>query len=107
MEGNRQKMREALVEISKLADDWEIAVTKAGALDRIYELANAALSAPARQCDVGTAEEQAKRMDAYCASHGERIGCSWRCDTCPLCKIDRCELAWAQTPYATEEGAGK
>jgi len=52
MEGNQQKMREALVKISKIADDWSLyANTKAGALDRIYELANSALSEPPRNCD--------------------------------------------------------
>lgn len=46
------KMREALVEISKIADDWQShANTKASALDRIYELANTALAAPPRNCD--------------------------------------------------------
>ena len=46
-------MREALVEISKIADDWEFyGTTKAGALDHIYELANAALAAPPRNCDL-------------------------------------------------------
>ena len=59
-----------------------------------------------RNCDVGTLEEQVKRMDAYCASHGERIGYSWRCDECPLCSIDRCELEWAHMPYE-EEGRAK
>lgn len=58
-----------------------------------------ALSSPLRNCDVGTLEEQVKRMDAYCASHGERIDCGWRCENCPLCSIDRCELAWSQMPY--------
>jgi len=53
MEGNKMKMREALVEISKIADDWSLyANSKAGALDRIYELANAALSETPRNCDI-------------------------------------------------------
>ena len=43
---NEDKVREALAEIAKVADDWERhSNTKAGALDSIYELANAALSA--------------------------------------------------------------
>ena len=70
-------------------------------------IAKAALSAPPRNCDVGTSDEQAKRMDAYCASQGERIGVSWRCENCPLCPIDRCELAWAQMPYVEKEGGNK
>jgi hypothetical protein len=72
---------------------------------KIIKSAKAALAAPPRNCDVGSAKEQAKRMDAYCASYGDRIGGGWRCDNCPLCPIDRCELAWAQMPY--EEGGAK
>lgn len=39
-------MREALTKIKNLADDYEQCATKAGALDCIYDLASAALSAP-------------------------------------------------------------
>ena len=75
--------------------------------EKIVELAHAALAEPVRNYEVGTAMEQAKRMDAYCARYGERIGCSWRCDNCPLCSIDRCDLVWAQMPYAEKEGGDK
>ena len=102
------KTREALVKVLRLANvtadgenwDWNNAIA-----ENVVKVVKEALSAPARQCDVGTVEEQAKRMDDYCASHGERIGCSWRCDNCPLCSIERCELAWAHMPYEAEEGA--
>lgn len=69
--------------------------------------ARAALAEPPRNCDIGTAEEQAKRMDAYCTSYRECIGGCWRCDNCPLCSIHRCELAWAQMPYVEKEGETK
>lgn len=113
--GNVVALREALENIKQEAETtWEYRdYPIAGApgergscpvvdADWIIDTCKTALSKPPRNCDVGTAEEQAKRMDAYCASHGERIGCSWRCDNCPLCSIDRCELVWAQMPY--EEG---
>ena len=61
------------------------------------------LALPSRNCDVGTAEEQAERMDAYCARYGERIGYGWHCEKCPLCSIDRCDLVWAQMPYNEQE----
>lgn len=64
----------------------------------------AALAEPVRNYEVGTAEEQAKRMDDFCARHGERIGCSWRCDNCPLCSIERCDLVWAHMPYVEKKG---
>ena len=58
---------------------------------------------PLRNCDVGTAEEQAARFDNHCRKH---MGCL----TCPLREKDgglpkHCEFAWAQTPY--EEGGAK
>lgn len=63
----------------------------------------AALSAPQRNCDVGTAEEQSARFDAHCRKH---MGCL----TCQLRENDggvpkHCEFAWAQLPY--EEGGEK
>ena len=51
-EGNVWEIRGILAEIAKVSDDWELAITKAGALDRIYELSNAALSLPLRNCDL-------------------------------------------------------
>lgn len=58
----------------------------------------AALSAPPRNCDVGTAEEQNNRFLKFC----ESLDCE---RYCPLFKAESCELAWAQMPY--EEGSGK
>ena len=106
MEGNQMKMREtmlvvrdALDTISAHEDDIEfvrawIAQTK--------EAVQEALAAPARQCDVGTAEEQSERMEkSVCSKHHG-------CVRCPLrkAKYSDCSLGWAQTPYA-EEGAGE
>lgn len=65
----------------------------ANALDK----AKAALSAPPRNCDVGTHEEQAKRFDAFCGGKN--------CLECPHFPDSRCELAWAQDPY--EKGGEK
>lgn len=108
--GNASAMREACVNIAGYAQTAKCHTEDGhilGYLDQIEKWAKAALSSPPRNCDVGTAEEQAERMDAYCASYGERIGGGWRCDNCPLCSIDRCDLVWAQMPYEAEEGAGK
>lgn len=65
--GNTAAMREAIAEISKIADDWSLySNTKAGALDRIYELANAALSVPQRNCDrFNTSDPMKDAEDAY------------------------------------------
>ena len=53
---------------------------------------------PLRQCDVGTAEEQAERHSRFCISqHG-------LCKQCPAHgrTHNECVLAWAQMPYAAE-----
>ena len=58
----------------------------------------AALSAPPRNCDVGTAEEQAARFHSFCKSN-KQPGDVYSCDRCRLNSIEDCELAWAQMPY--------
>jgi len=66
-----------------------------------------ALFEPPRNCDVGTAEEQAERMRLYCNSHGvDESGC-FRCAKCPLLTVKMCWLAWAQMPYEAQEGGAK
>ena len=70
----------------------------------VIKKANAALAKPPRNCDVGTAEEQAERYGRYCDKF-TRDG--MHCETCPCCgkiPFGKCEFAWAQMPY-TEEGA--
>ena len=64
-----------------------------------------------RNCDVGTSDEQAERFENFCLKH---IGCAdetggRHCVGCPLEKASRhitqkCELYWAQMPYADEGG---
>ena len=61
--------------------------------------AKAALAAPPRNCDAGTAEEQAKRLNEWC--NGRH---------CTFCRFkggrpDECKLKWAQMPY--KEGGAK
>ena len=66
----------------------------------------AALAAPPRQCDMGTVEEQSRRMHAFCESHGHGFdGQCYSCENCRFLPIYRCELAWAQMPF--EEGGAK
>ena len=102
---NVKAMREALEKadaalslISKSAwfIDANFAVTKA-----VIEAGNAieaALSAPPRNCDVGTAEEQEMRLEEFCDSHECNIDC-------PLSNYNCSQLSWAQMPY--EEGEHK
>ena len=62
-----------------------------------------ALSAPLRNCDVGTAEEQYARVRAFCKRH--KVGL--RCVDCPVNGVfpKNCALIWAQMQY--EEGGAK
>lgn len=69
-----------------------------------FRKAKEALSAPARQCDVGTPEEQYRRHDKFCDA--TRNGMSgYHCEDAPRCVF--CFSKWSQTPYVAEEGAGK
>ncbi len=129
MESNHaQKMREALI-IAKKAIchhaehicqslSWENSNLQSNCADvlcahrelcKAKTAINAALSAPPRNCDVGTAEEQAERHKAYCRKHYTPDALGGNCRKCPL--KDRrgwsCQLAWAQTPYEAQEGGAK
>ena len=93
---NTQAMREAL----EFAEDelWAH-----GLFDASKRIASA-LAKPPRQCDVGTAEEQAERFGRYCDQF-TRDG--MHCETCPCCgkiPFGKCEFAWAQMPYESEAG---
>lgn len=118
MEGNQHKMREALVAMVEAETDgsMERDYLCGRCLEKIWDRCKHdgscwvdkvinALAAPPRNCDVGTAEEQAERMRLYCNSHGEDESGCFRCDKCPLLTVEMCELAWAQMPY--EEGGAK
>lgn len=64
----------------------------------------AALSLPPRNCDVGTADEQADRFKAFCyANRTPDNECSKECrfnDTSAICY---CQARWAQMPYEGKE----
>ena len=108
MEGNQQKMREAMVNIAEYAKNAQCHTEDAHVLGYLRQMENwaqSALASPPRNCDVGTAEEQAKRFKKFCNKHCRGSNVRFPCLTCPL-PVDKCQLAWAQMPYA-QEGAGK
>lgn len=96
--GNAAAMREALEQIHELLSiggnpDTAMCIRYEAA----YQIAAEALSAPPRNGDVGTAEEQSARFDAHCRKH---MGCF----ACPLREKDggvpkHCEFEWSQMPY--------
>ena len=113
MEGNQQKIREVLndiVGIAKIALNMNsLENSNNSELWRIIDKCKSALSAPARQCDVGTVEEQESRYKRFCDSHkwvdDEGVNaCSF---DCPLYNASECALRWAQTPHGAQEGSGK
>ena len=104
MGGNQQKMREALDAAMRFIGNLEI--EPYSPLDEdaseLRQKIMDALSAPPRQCDIGTVDEQNARYEHYCFIHRTMERC---CQDCPIKDEPCCELAWAQTPYA-EEGDG-
>lgn len=106
--GNAAAMREALKEARRvLRKIYKPELSPLDGDNRLISatvgIINAALSAPARQCDVGTPEEQFKRFLAFCQSE------SRGCEHCPanmtrLRGTSNCDLAWAQMPYVAQEG---
>ena len=100
---NAAKMREALCEIVLLCKKVGLSIHGDVACGIIASKARAALAAPPRNCDVGTAEEQWRRFKnmciiPLCLHKGCPVGI-------PLKTTKNCELVWAQMPY--EEGGAK
>ena len=92
------KLREALIKIRNLTEPSE-GVTEIELI--INDIAMSALAEPVRNCDVGSVDEQAERMDMFCKSHGHGFDGQkcYACENCKFISVDRCELAWAQMPY--------
>ena len=102
--GNAAAMREALVSVRALIADEPDGTPMIDAMKATIE---AALAAPVRNFDIGTPEEQTRRMvSEFC--------CQYECyelpsgKHCPLYHegID-CRFTWAQMPYKAEEGGAK
>ena len=108
--GNRAKTRKALLFIKQYfdkIDPFNINTYTFAQIEveSIEAAISAALAAPSRNCDVGTAEDQAERFGRYCDKFTQD---GMHCETCPCCgkiKFGRCEFAWAQMPY--EKGGSK
>ena len=90
--GNAAKMREALSDACYAM--FNFLKTQNGGYEEMakaLDKAKAALSAPPRNCDVGTADEQVKSYFSFCDRH--------TCQSCPVKEITDCEFLWAQMPY--------
>ena len=100
----RDSIIDKAIDYTSLRDDFIKAVI----------IARDAISAPPRNCDVGTVEEQAERFRRFCETHkpyesqfteeGELLCPSTGCELI-ACNYGQCALAWSQMPY--EEGGTK
>ena len=115
MEANDMKaMREALdAALVLLEERQKLALCRNGFvqiktkycdLKDAIEKCRAALAAPPRNCDVGTAEEQAVRFDAFVQDRRGDLNCTGKCPAHNGVDfgVVNCVLQWTQTPY--EEG---
>lgn len=109
--GHAAAMREAMEKLDKLlfvgVDGYVHG--QPDKTDEIERTIKSAISAPPRNCDVGTVEEQTKRYDAFCNAHFNDSKDGGDCHKCPLAerKTWSCQLAWSQMPYEAEEGGAK
>lgn len=99
METNN-RLRGALDDIIDKIDTWR----SEGSMEhwqysQLFDIADAALAEPVKNCEVGTTKEQSERYNKFCHVHRSYEKC---CGGCPLNGEPCCELAWAQMPY--EEG---
>lgn len=100
--GNGAQMRKTLVGIKSLLGSInEITNNDAAAILMNIDLA---LSAPARNCDVGTWQQQEKRFESFCNRfrHDYCRGCSLGEEFFENHEIGECRLAWAQRKYESE-----
>lgn len=106
---NMAKLREALLCIGHIAEYLEAGTVKDlnHAYRNIQDRVEIALAAPARNCDVGTLDEQRARLKAFCDSHGHGFDGqkNYSCENCPFIDDKECELAWANQPISKEGGA--
>ncbi len=97
---NAQAMREALETVRKYVKETTPDKVMLGVIE---VWCDEALAKPPRNCDVGTAEEQAERYGRYCDKFTRG---RMHCETCPCCgkiPFGKCEFAWAHMPYEANE----
>ena len=88
--GNSAAMREALEAAIPIMRACLFDYYNTTGVNKVVGEMKAAISAPPRNCDVGTAEEQSDRFEAFCLRHKN-------CSSCP-CKYTEktsCSVNWA------------
>lgn len=105
MESNVQKLIDALRDIIALCSKRDYPVEELVEIERVAENA---LSAQPRNCDVGTAEEQKNRFREFCRLYKYwgmcgQDGLHYRCPAFHGSYNPDCSLWWAQMPYVAEQ----
>lgn len=74
-------------------------------VNKIRDEIKNALSAPPRNCDIGTADEQAQRFHEFCKRNQSPIQgmCSSSCPCKHQPDMCHCYAAWSQMPYKKGE----
>ena len=111
--GNEAKMREALAmilgSVDHLQTRFDIPKLASEEILELKQTAESALSAPPRNCDIGTPEEQSDRFYAFCGNHRFQSGIKGMCSSlCPCIRcrdMCNCLTKWSQMPY--EKGGAK
>ena len=101
--GNAAAMREALEAAIPIMRACLFDYYNTTDVNKVVGEMKAALSAPPRNCDVGTAEEQAERFYAFCGYHRFQSGIKGMCPSlCPCIRcrdMCNCIATWEQMPY--------
>ena len=100
METNN-KLREALGKLR--AELWNNTVIAGKRKFELYEIADAALAEPVRNCDIGTLEDRREQFKQFCKSHSDGVVCN---RDCPLFKLHingySCHFEWGELPFESE-----
>ena len=103
-----EKLREALGRLR--AELWNNSVIAGKKRFELFDIADRALAAPARQCDIGTAKEQAERMANFCGQQYKKAKpeqhICHECEYHKSCIDHECTFAWMQSPFK-ESGVAK
>lgn len=102
---NAQKMRDALKDVRNKLEEWNlIPGFDYAQYSSLCDIIDDAISAPPRNCDVGTADEQWVRFNKHCEENSQADDpdyCSSSCDVDGEC-VSQCALKWGQMPYEKE-----
>lgn len=100
-----EEMEQALNEVIEKIEKWRTdGDMEHWQYSQLFDIVDNALAMPKRQCDVGTAEEQDRRMREFCKSQFDNsIPEKHMCHKCILRhKTHNCTIAWSQMLYERE-----